>query len=179
MTNALGSAAAFIAALSLLAAAGHAQDPAHSTEKRMQQPGNGPDGKTRMAFMSLKTLRSIKRGRKYAKICSRSIASGRFLGRGMKCRRKMAPRFRCSSIGKNDRTRGQRGQKQMSELSRSWGSGSKTRSLPGCNVNCFAFSDTIFGCAAIQCQPQTLQADVMRARIGLCRCLAHRLLPES
>ena len=47
MTNLSRSAAAFIAALSLLAAAGHSQDPAHATKKRMQQPGNGPECKER------------------------------------------------------------------------------------------------------------------------------------
>lgn len=52
MTDLSRSAAAFIATLSLLAAVGHAQDPAHATEKRMQQPGNGPDGKPRMAFLT-------------------------------------------------------------------------------------------------------------------------------
>jgi hypothetical protein len=31
---------------------GHAQDPAHATEFRMQHPGNGPDGKPRIAFLS-------------------------------------------------------------------------------------------------------------------------------
>jgi len=30
---------------------GHAQDPAHATEFRMKQPGNGPDGQTRIAFL--------------------------------------------------------------------------------------------------------------------------------
>ena len=28
----------------------HAQDPAHATEFRMQHPGNGPDGKPRIAL---------------------------------------------------------------------------------------------------------------------------------
>ena len=31
---------------------GHAQDPAHATEFRMKQPGNGPDGQTRIAFLT-------------------------------------------------------------------------------------------------------------------------------
>ncbi len=35
-----------------LALPGHAQDPAHATEFRMPQPGNGPDGQPRMAFLS-------------------------------------------------------------------------------------------------------------------------------
>jgi hypothetical protein len=30
----------------------HAQDPAHATEFRMQHPGNGPDGKPRIAFLA-------------------------------------------------------------------------------------------------------------------------------
>ncbi len=30
----------------------HAQDPAHATEKRMQQPGMGPDGKPRITFLA-------------------------------------------------------------------------------------------------------------------------------
>ena len=41
-----------LAAALLLTAVGHAQDPAHATEKRMQQPGNGPDGKPRIAFLT-------------------------------------------------------------------------------------------------------------------------------
>ena len=32
--------------------AAHAQDPAHATEKRMQQPGLGPDGKPRITFLA-------------------------------------------------------------------------------------------------------------------------------
>ena len=36
----------------LLPVAGYAQDPAHATEKRMQQPGNGPDGRPRVAFLT-------------------------------------------------------------------------------------------------------------------------------
>jgi FG-GAP-like repeat/FG-GAP repeat len=40
-------------ALPLLAPAlGHAQDPAHATEFRMQHPGNGPGGEPRIAFLS-------------------------------------------------------------------------------------------------------------------------------
>ena len=39
-------------ALSLFtSASGHSQDPAHATEFRMQHPGNGPDGKPRIAFL--------------------------------------------------------------------------------------------------------------------------------
>jgi hypothetical protein len=52
MTIAPKSAAALIAALFLLSAACHAQDPAHATEKRMQQPGNDPEGKPRFAFLT-------------------------------------------------------------------------------------------------------------------------------
>src|SRR5260370_38266396 len=38
----------------LLIASGsvHGQDPAHATEFRMQHPGNGPDGKPRIAFLT-------------------------------------------------------------------------------------------------------------------------------
>jgi hypothetical protein len=36
----------------LIASTGHAQDPSHATEFRMQQPGNGPDGKPRIAFLT-------------------------------------------------------------------------------------------------------------------------------
>lgn len=40
-------------AVTLLAAApGHAQDPAHATEFRMQHPGTGPGGQPRIAFLS-------------------------------------------------------------------------------------------------------------------------------
>ncbi len=40
-------------ALPLLAPAlGHAQDPAHATEFRLQHPGNGPGGEPRIAFLS-------------------------------------------------------------------------------------------------------------------------------
>jgi hypothetical protein len=40
-------------ALPLLAPAlGHAQDPSHATEFRMQHPGNGPGGEPRIAFLS-------------------------------------------------------------------------------------------------------------------------------
>ena len=40
-------------ALPLLAPVlGHAQDPAHATEFRMQHPGNGPGGEPRIAFLS-------------------------------------------------------------------------------------------------------------------------------
>src|SRR5271170_5698301 len=40
-------------ALPLLACGwSHAQDPAHATEFRMQQPGNGPGGVPRIAFLS-------------------------------------------------------------------------------------------------------------------------------
>jgi hypothetical protein len=35
-----------------LLAAAQAQDPAHATEFRMQHPGNGPDGKPRIAFLA-------------------------------------------------------------------------------------------------------------------------------
>ena len=39
--------------LPLLAAGpSHAQDPAHATEFRMKQPGNGPDGEPRIAFLT-------------------------------------------------------------------------------------------------------------------------------
>ncbi len=40
--------------LAIFAAAStvHAQDPAHATEKRMQHPGLGPDGKPRVAFLA-------------------------------------------------------------------------------------------------------------------------------
>ena len=51
MTIVRKSVAALIAAL-LLVCAGHAQDPAHATEKRMQRPGNGPGGKPRIAFLT-------------------------------------------------------------------------------------------------------------------------------
>src|ERR1700748_3587912 len=36
----------------LLASAVHAQDPAHATEFRMKQPGNGPDGKPRITLLA-------------------------------------------------------------------------------------------------------------------------------
>jgi hypothetical protein len=36
----------------VLTTAAHAQDPAHATEFRMQHPGNGPDGKPRIAFLA-------------------------------------------------------------------------------------------------------------------------------
>ena len=40
-------------ALPLLAPAlGHAQDPAHATEFRLQHPGSGPGGEPRIAFLS-------------------------------------------------------------------------------------------------------------------------------
>ncbi len=42
---------ALIAALCLFSVAGYAQDPAHATEKRMQQPGSDMDGKPRVAFL--------------------------------------------------------------------------------------------------------------------------------
>ncbi len=52
MTNVRMSAVAWIAALLLASATGYAQDPAHATEKRMQQPGKEPDGKPRIAFLT-------------------------------------------------------------------------------------------------------------------------------
>ena len=51
MTTAARSAMTLIAACFVFAAC-HAQDPAHATEKRMQQPGNGPVGKPRIAFLT-------------------------------------------------------------------------------------------------------------------------------
>jgi hypothetical protein len=45
-------AAGLTAAWLAFAGTAHAQDPAHATEKRMQQPGNGPDGKPRLAFLT-------------------------------------------------------------------------------------------------------------------------------
>ncbi len=36
----------------LVPALGHAQDPAHATEFRLQHPGNGPGGEPRIAFLS-------------------------------------------------------------------------------------------------------------------------------
>jgi hypothetical protein len=36
----------------VLSATARAQDPAHATEFRMQHPGNGPDGKPRIAFLA-------------------------------------------------------------------------------------------------------------------------------
>lgn len=50
--NGWRSGAALVAAMFLLTAAGQAQDPEHATEKRMQQPGNAPDGKPRLAFLT-------------------------------------------------------------------------------------------------------------------------------
>lgn len=52
MTNVPRSATAFLSALILFSAAACAQDPAPATEKRMQQPGNGPEGKPRLAFLT-------------------------------------------------------------------------------------------------------------------------------
>ncbi len=45
-------ASALLAALLVFGSAVHAQDPAHATEKRMQQAGNGPDGKPPLAFLT-------------------------------------------------------------------------------------------------------------------------------
>ena len=44
--------ASLLAAVSLSFVPCGAQDPEHATEKRMQQPGNGPDGKPRLAFLT-------------------------------------------------------------------------------------------------------------------------------
>ncbi len=52
MTTAAKYLGALTAALLLSSAACHAQDPAHATEKRMQQQGNGPDGKPPIAFLT-------------------------------------------------------------------------------------------------------------------------------
>jgi hypothetical protein len=52
MMTRLKSGAAVILAMLMLTAATQAQDPEHATEKRMQQPGNGPDGKPRLAFLT-------------------------------------------------------------------------------------------------------------------------------
>ncbi len=41
-----------IATLVFFSASCLAQDPAHATEKRMQQPGSGPDGRPRLAFLA-------------------------------------------------------------------------------------------------------------------------------
>ncbi len=44
---------AFVAGVALLlGVAAQAQDPAHATEKRMQQPGKEPDGRPRIAFLT-------------------------------------------------------------------------------------------------------------------------------
>jgi len=51
MTNPSRAAAYFVAML-LVSAAACGQDPTHATEKRMQQPGNGPDGRPRIAFLT-------------------------------------------------------------------------------------------------------------------------------
>ncbi len=52
MRPASRTAMGFMAALFLFFAACRAQDPAHATERRMQQPGNGPDSKQRLAFLT-------------------------------------------------------------------------------------------------------------------------------
>lgn len=52
MMNAFRNAATLVLALCFFSVASHSQDPAHATEKRMQQPGNGPDGKPRLAFLT-------------------------------------------------------------------------------------------------------------------------------
>ncbi len=52
MTTASRSVTACLAALLLLSAVCRAQDPAHATEKRMQQPGNGPGGKPSLSFLT-------------------------------------------------------------------------------------------------------------------------------
>jgi len=52
MTIATRFVAASIAALVFASTATYAQDPAHATERRMQEPGPGPDGKPRITFLS-------------------------------------------------------------------------------------------------------------------------------
>jgi hypothetical protein len=41
-----------LALLLIVSGSVHGQDPAHATEFRMQHPGNGPDGKPRIAFLT-------------------------------------------------------------------------------------------------------------------------------
>jgi hypothetical protein len=48
----LGYVASLLALPLLAPALGHAQDPAHATEFRLQNPGNGPGGEPRIAFLS-------------------------------------------------------------------------------------------------------------------------------
>jgi hypothetical protein len=48
----LGHVALLLAVPLFAPALGHAQDPAHATEFRLQHPGNGPGGEPRIAFLS-------------------------------------------------------------------------------------------------------------------------------